>query len=1159
MSSGTFVHLRVHTEYSLVDSVVRVGPLVDAIERLGMPAVAVTDLGNVSAMVKFYKAAIAKGIKPIIGADVWTAASRDGADAHRMTLLCMNGDGFKNLSRLLTKGYAEAQSHGRALLVDEWLTPEALEGLIALSGAQHGELGRALVAGNDDGARAVLERWRARMPGRFYVECQRVGRPGEVEYLERAVRLAAAEHVPLVATNDVCFIEPTDFDAHEVRICIAQGRTLDDASRPREYTAEQYLKGAAAMRELFADLPEALDNTIEIAKRCNLDVRMGELFLPAFETPDGTSTADHLRRVAASGLAARLEAAGRSDEDGVYAQRLERELDVICRMGFEGYFLIVADFINWARRNSIPVGPGRGSGAGSLVAYALGITDLDPIEHDLLFERFLNPERVSMPDFDVDFCIEGRDRVIGYVAERYGRDRVSQIVTFGTMAARAVVRDVGRVYGMPYGYVDRIAKLIPFEIGMTLERALAESEDLKSEYQRDEEIRSLIDMARRLEGISRNTGTHAGGVVIAPAPLTEFMPLYMEPEGALSQLDKDDLEAIGLVKFDFLGLKTLTVIDKALATINAARAARGEPPLDLAAIPIDDRKAYELLNRCQTTAVFQLESRGMRDLIKRLKPDCFEDLVALIALFRPGPLQSGMVDDFINRKHARGGAPIDYLHPSLEPVLRSTYGVILYQEQVMQIAQVLAGYSLGGADLLRRAMGKKKPEEMAKQREIFVNGAVERGIDEKLATHIFDLMEKFAGYGFNKSHSAAYALVTYQTAWLKAHYPAEFMAAVMTCDMDNTDKLVVLRKDCAELGIELEPPSVNRSDHEFAALGRRRISYGLGAVKGVGASAAQAIVAERKANGEYKDLLDLCRRIDGQKLNRRMLEALARCGALDGLGANRATLMQSIPDALRLAEHSAHALAGGQATLFGDDPGEALEHEFPVVPEWTKRERLQAERESLGLYLTGHPFDDFAKHCAHFTHGPIGNVLGALPSDGGGQYAYAMRRDVTLAGVVMDVRRRGGRVSIELDDGSGALEVTLFDEVYAQSRHLVVKDAVLVIRGQLRYDDFLSAWRLTAQRVRSVDDEIEEHARRITIRWRGGEARPDFVPALKNALKPFTRGKCEVCLKYETSAAEAVLTLGEEWAVRPTRELRDTLTRLLGEERFSIHYPKHFV
>jgi len=1156
VNSPSFVHLRVHSEYSLVDSVVRIGPLVDAVERLGMPAVAITDLGNVSALVKFYKKAIGRGIKPIVGADVWTVPSHDAGEAFRMTLLCMDERGFRNLSRLLTAGYAEAQSQGRALLLDEWLTPDALEGLIALSGAGRGELGKALLSDSPERVSRVLDAWRTRMPDRFYIECQKLGRPGEAEYLERAVELAAREGLPLVATNEVCFLEPDDFDAHEVRICIAQGRTLDDAARPREYTPEQYLKSADAMRELFAELPEALDNTVEIAKRCNFELRMGKLFLPAFETPDASSTAEYLRKEAERGLAARLTASGRDDADGTYAARLARELDVICRMGFDGYFLIVADFIGWARKSNIPVGPGRGSGAGSLVAYALGITDLDPIEHDLLFERFLNPERVSMPDFDVDFCIEGRDRVIDYVAERYGRDRVSQIATFGTMAARAVVRDVGRVYGMPYGYVDRIAKLIPFEIGMTLDRALAESEDLKAAYQAEEEVRGLIDMAQRLEGLARNTGTHAGGVVIAPAPLTEFMPLYREPEGASTQLDKDDLEAVGLVKFDFLGLKTLTIIDKALATINAERAKRGEPPVDLNAIPVDDPKTYELLNRCDTTAVFQLESRGMRDLIKRLKPDRFEDLVAILALFRPGPLQSGMVDEFIERKHGR--APIDYLHPSLEPVLRPTYGVILYQEQVMQIAQVLAGYTLGGADLLRRAMGKKKPEEMAKQREIFVKGAVERGVDEKLATHIFDLMEKFAGYGFNKSHSAAYALVAYQTAWLKAHYPAAFMAAVMTADMDNTDKLDVLRKDCAKLGIEIEPPNVNRSADVFTTDGVRRIRYGLGAIKGVGQSAAQAIVAEREANGPYKDLLDLCRRVDAQKLNRRVLEALARAGALDGLGPNRASLMLAIPDAMRLAEHSASALERGQATLFGDEPGEALEHEFPVVREWTKRERLQAEREALGLYLTGHPFDDFVNHCKHFTNGPIANVLATLPADGG-QNAYTLRREATLAGIVTDVRRRGGRLTLQLDDGSATIEVSLFDDVASAARHLIFKDAALVVRGQLRYDEFLNGWRLNGQRVTSVDDEIVNHARRLTIRWRAGETRPDFVAALKNALKPFTRGKCEVCLKYEGPTAEAMLTLGEEWSVQPTRELRDALNRLLGEERFSIHYPKHFV
>jgi DNA polymerase III subunit alpha len=1158
-----FVHLRVHTEYSLIDSVVRVGPLVDAVARLGMPAVAVTDQGNLSAMVKFYKAAIARGIKPIIGADVWTADTRDEREPHRLTLLCTSTEGFKNLSRLLTAAYAGAESSGRALVLKEWLEPRALDGLIALSGAVLGELGKALVGGRADKAREVLDFWRTLMPDRFYIECQRVGRPGEAEYLEHAVPLAASTGVPIVATNEVCFLDPDDFEAHETRVCIGQGRTLDDPARPRHHTEEQYLKSAGAMRELFAELPEALANTVEIAKRCNLELRLGDVFLPAFDVPGAASTDAHLREQAALGLAARLRATGTKDSDGEYATRLARELDVISGMGFEGYFLIVADFINWARKNSIPVGPGRGSGAGSLVAYALGITDLDPIEHDLLFERFLNPERVSMPDFDVDFCIEGRDRVIGYVSERYGRDRVSQIITYGTMAARAVVRDVGRVLGMPYGYVDRIAKLIPFELGMTLERALVESEELKAAYEAEEEIRALIDMARRLEGLARNAGTHAGGVVIAPAPLTEFMPLYSETDaGSLTQLDKDDLEAIGLVKFDFLGLKTLTIIDKALATINAERAARGESPVDVNAIPVDDPKTYELLNRLRTTAVFQLESRGMRDLIKRLKPDRFEDLVAILALFRPGPLQSGMVDEFIDRKHGRGGAQIDYLHPSLESVLKDTYGVILYQEQVMQIAQVLSGYSLGGADLLRRAMGKKKPEEMAKQRSIFVSGAVERGVDESRATRIFDLMEKFAGYGFNKSHSAAYALIAYQTAWLKAHYPAAFMAAVMTADMDNTDKLVVLKDDCLKLGLTLDPPNVNRSDHAFTVHGERRISYGLGAVKGVGQGVVEAIVAERAGGGEYSSLLDLCRRVDAQKLNRRVLEALVRAGALDELGENRASSMASIPDALRLAEHSAHALAGGQGALFGgDDSGADLEHDFPVVREWTKRERLEAERESLGLYLTGHPFEDFANHCSYFTNGPIAGVLGSLPSDGGGngQYSYQPKREVTLAGVVMDVRRRGSRVSVVLDDDTDRIEVTLFDEVFAQCKHLIVKHAVLVARGQLRYDDFLGAWRITAQSVRSVDDEIEEHARRLTIRWCVHDSRPDFVPALKAALKPFTRGNCEVCLKYEGAAAEALLTLGDEWAVKPTRELRESLTRMLGEERYFIHYLRHFV
>jgi DNA polymerase-3 subunit alpha len=1153
-----FVHLRVHSEYSLVDSLLRVEDLVDAVAAQRMPACAVTDQGNVSVLVKFYKAALAGGVKPIVGADLWVAESREDREPTRLTLLCQNVTGFKRLSALLTRSASLGPVAGRAVLLEEWLTAESLEGLIGLSGAQFGALGKALVAGRGERAPQVLERWQARVPGRFYIELQRLGRPGESEYLARAVELAAVRNVPVVATNDVCFLVRADFEAHETRVCISQGVTLDDPSRARGYTEQQYLRSPAEMAELFADLPEALANTVEIAKRCSLALEIGKVFLPDFVADDGTPPREYLERRAQAGLDTRLaELKIPSEAAGPYRDRLAREIAVICKMGFEGYFLIVADFISWARRNSIPVGPGRGSGVGSLVAYALGITNLDPLAHDLLFERFLNPERVSLPDFDIDFCIEGRDRVIDYVAHRYGRERVAQIATFGTMAARAVVRDVGRALGMPYGYVDRIAKLIPFEIGITLDKAIADDEELRNVYEKEEEVRGLIDLAKRLEGLARNVGTHAGGVVIAPKAITEYMPLFSDPDNALvTQLDKDDLEAIGLIKFDFLGLKTLTIIDKAVTTINGARAARGEPPVDIDSIPVDDPKTYELLRQCRTTAVFQLESLGMRDLIKRLQPDRFDDLTAIVALFRPGPMQ--MADEFIARKHRTGGAP-DYLHPKLEATLKPTYGVILYQEQVMQIAQILAGYSLGGADLLRRAMGKKKPEEMAQQRDVFLKGAVERGVEAARASHIFDQMETFAGYGFNKSHAAAYALIAYQTGWLKTHYPEAYMAAVLTADLDNTDRLVVLKDELKRMGIALQPPDVNASVFAFTVAGSRRISYGLGALKGVGPGAVEAIVREREACGPFVSLVDLCRRVDLTKINRRVLEALARSGALDSLGANRATLMQGIPSALQAAERSVHAKEAGQAALFGggDERDESLDIVLTPVREWTKRERLEGERESLGLYLTGHPFDDFAKHCEHFTNGAIAKVLASMPSSA---LPYQVRKEAILAGVVVDVRRRGNRVSIVLDDDTERIEVSMFDEVFAQAKHVIVKHAVLIAEGQLRYDDFINGWRLNAKRVRSADEAIEEYARRLTIRWpaervRGGE----LVRELQRILKPFTRGRCEVCIEYRTGGAEAALTLGDAWSVRVTRELRDQLTRLLGDDQYLIHYPKHFV
>jgi DNA polymerase III subunit alpha len=1154
----SFVHLRVHTEYSLVDSLLRVDALVDAVAERRMPACAITDQGNVSALVKFYKPALSRGVKPIVGADLWIAESLEDREPSRLTLLCQNQAGFKRLSALLTRSAVQGPVGGRNVLLKDWLDTAALEGLIGLSGGQHGELGKALAAGRTARGLEALDYWQKLLPGRYYIELQRLGRAGEREYLARAVEAAAAHALPVVATNDVCFLTRGDFEAHETRVCIAQGVTLDDPKRTRGYSVEQYLRTPAEMAELFADLPEAVANTVEIAKRCSLEVDLGKVFLPDFVAEDRAPPRTVIERRSESGLAQRLLELGISAEAAPrYRERLAREIEVICKMGFEGYFLIVADFIAWARENSIPVGPGRGSGVGSLVAYALGITNLDPLAHDLLFERFLNPERVSMPDFDIDFCIDGRDRVIDYVSHRYGRERVAQIATYGTMAARAVVRDVGRALGLPYGYVDRIAKLIPFEIGITLDKAIADDEELRRVYETDEEVRSLIDLAKRLEGLARNVGTHAGGVVIAPKPITEYMPLYSDADGALlTQLDKDDLEAIGLIKFDFLGLKTLTIIDKAVATINRERAARGEPPLNVDAIPVDDGKTYELLRQCRTTAVFQLESLGMRDLIKRLQPDRFDDLTAIVALFRPGPMQ--MADEFIARKHGTGGTR-DYLHPKLEATLKPTYGVILYQEQVMQIAQVLAGYSLGGADLLRRAMGKKKPEEMAQQRAVFLKGATERGVEEPRANHIFDQMETFAGYGFNKSHAAAYALIAYQTAWLKTHYPEAYMAAVLTADMDNTDRLVVLKNELTRnMGIALEPPDVNRSVLPFTVAGPKRISYGLGALKGVGPSAVEAIVGERNARGPYTSLVDLCRRVDLTKINRRVLEALVKSGALDSLGANRATLMQGVPNALQAAERSVHAQAAGQTALFGgaaDD--DVLEHVLTPVRDWSKRERADGERESLGLYLTAHPFDDYVKHCQRFTNGSIAKVLQELPSS---VQPYHVRKEATLAGVVADVARRGNRVSIQLDDDTDRIEVMMFDEVFAQAKQVIAKHAVVLVEGQLRYDDFINGWRLNAKRVRSADDVIEENARRLTIRWPSDvQAGPELVRELQRILKPFTRGKCEVSIEYRRTGAEGALTLGEAWSVRVTRDLRDQLTRLLGDDRYLIHYPRHFV
>jgi DNA polymerase-3 subunit alpha len=1158
MSLQNFVHLRLHTEYSLLDSVVRVPELMAAVAAQGTAAVALTDECNLFAMVKFYRAALAAGIKPIIGVDLWLREAGEREAPSRLTLLCQSEAGYLNLSRLVSRAYLEGERQATPLIEREWLKPEALAGLIALSGGWEGDVGRALLMGRPALARRQLAHWQSLFGDRYYVELQRVGRGTDGDYVTAAAALAAECGVAVVATNDVRFLTAEDYDAHEARVCIRERALLADPARKRRYTREQFLRTPAQMAELFADMPEALANSVQIARRCSLPLKLGTSRLPVFPVPDGSVAEEFIRLSATGGLAGRIRA--RSGEAANippdYAARLTRELDVICTMGFAGYFLIVADFIRWARENGVPVGPGRGSGAGSLVAWALGITDLDPIEHQLLFERFLNPERVSMPDFDVDFCMDGRDRVIAYVSDRYGRERVSQIITYGTMAAKAVVRDVGRVLGHPFGFVDRIAKLIPNELDITLEKALEKEPELARLNRDEEEVRMLLELAQKLEGLTRNAGKHAGGVVIAPSVLTDFTPLFCEAPGdsVVTQFDKDDVEAAGLVKFDFLGLRTLTIIDRALKIINALPE-RAAAPLDMANLPMDDAATYELLRTGHTTAIFQLESRGMKDLIRRLKPDRFEDIVALVALFRPGPLQSGMVDDFIARKLGTGGI-VDYLHPSLQPVLQPTYGVILYQEQVMQIAQVLSGYTLGGADLLRRAMGKKKAEEMAQQRSIFVDGAVARGVDAARAGWIFDLIEKFAGYGFNKSHSAAYAVLTYQTAWLKQHYPAAFMSAVMSADIADTDKVASLLYECERMGLEVLPPDVNAAVYDFTVAGEKSIRYGLGAVRGVGQGAVDMLVEERIRGGEFASLADLCRRIDLTRVNRRVLEALIKAGAMDRIGPNRATLMASLDAAVQGGEQLTRATEAGQDDLFGGGGAGTAEVAPRVLQEWPARLRLAGERETLGRFLSGHPIAGFESELQRLVSARLGDLANEPAPVSGDAPSFRGGRQVSVAGLVDELRKRNGRTSLVLDDRTGRIEVTLFDEQAQQYRDLLVRDALVLVEGALRFDDFSNAWRIAGKRIQLLDSLREKQARRLVLRWpEGGQcAAQQFIPRLQAALAGSRPGPCEVLVRYRGDSARCLLALGADWAIKPTPALMDELESLVGREGLQLMY-----
>jgi DNA polymerase-3 subunit alpha len=1132
----------------MVDGLIGAKPLMSALTKMNMPAVALTDHCNLFAMVKFYKAAIAAGIKPIIGADLWIANTPDDKKPYRLVLLCQNNIGYKNLTRLISRAYLEGQETGLPLIQKSWLQ-EAQAGLIALSGKQ-GEIGQAILSSHRVLAESLATEWSALFPDRFYIALQRTGHEHQEVYIQAALEIASLKQIPVVATNEVCFLSAADFEAHEARVCIHDGFVLDDHRRPHLYTDQQYLRSEQEMVELFADIPTALENTVEIAKRCNLELTLGKSFLPNFPVPEGMTIDVFFRKECQQGLEKRLQDMPALDPS-IYQARLNMEMDVIQQMGFPGYFLIVADFIRWAKEHEIPVGPGRGSGAGSLVAYALGITDLDPIQHDLLFERFLNPERVSMADFDIDFCMEGRDRVIDYVAQKYGRASVAQIITYGTMAARAVIRDVGRVLAYPYGFVDKIAKLIPFELGMTLKKALTDEPLLAERYEQEEELKTLLDLAMKLEGVPRNVGKHAGGVVIAPSVLTDFTPLYCEAggENRVTQFDKNDVEDVGLVKFDFLGLRTLTIMDWALKAINARRHKKNEPAIELIKLPLDDKATFDLLKACDTTAVFQLESRGLKEIIHRLQPGHFDEIVALVALYRPGPLQSGMVDDFINRKH--GKSRVEYAHPLLEPILRTTYGVILYQEQVMQIAQTMAGYTLGGADILRRAMGKKKPEEMAKQRAIFVAGSDKNKIDPEIANQIFDLMEMFADYGFNKSHSAAYALLSYQTAYLKAHYPAEFMAAVLSSDMDHTDKVVRFLEDSKKMGLHIQPPDINTGYYQFTVSevvnsDKDFILYGLGAIKGVGQAAIESMIEHREKHGLFTDLFNFCQRAGARKVNRKMLEALIKSGAMDSFGTERATLMASIDVALKSAEQSTRVKTTGQGDLFGMDfADDAATDNTPYVQvdPFTEEQRLMGEKAMLGWYVSGHPIARYESELAHFTT-PIVELKPARD------------KIVTVAGYVTTLRtvqtKTGGRIAfLTIGDRTASIDLAVFTEVYESCRALLVKDQLLIVEGEVSVDDYTDMNKLSGRQIYSLDQARGKYAQYIQLDLHHQQLDANFLAALRKIITPFCGGPCPVIIDYEQASATVHLQLGNEWRLKPSDELLTALQALVDVR---LHY-----
>ncbi len=1157
IASTSVVHLRVHSEFSVVDGTVRIPDLITRVGSFNQPAVALTDLTNIFGLIKFYKAARGAGIKPLAGCDMWVTNDQDREKPTRILLLVASNKGYLKLCELLTQAWLTNAYRGRGEIRREWLND--CSGLIALSGAASGDIGQALLNGQGDLARELAKEWSIRFPKAFYIELQRRDSDIDEAYVQAALGLASDMGLPVVATHPVQFLSKEEFRAHEARVCIAEGQILTDPRRPKLFTEDQYLLSSEEMIERFADIPSALANTVAIAKRCNLTLELGRPRLPDFPTPDGVSLDDYLFQLSEAGLAKRMlqlypDPLEREKQYPTYANRLTLECKTIVQMGFPGYFLIVQDFINWGKNNGVPVGPGRGSGAGSLVAYSLGITDLDPIRYDLLFERFLNPERVSMPDFDIDFCQDNRERVIDYVKEKYGRAAVSQIATFGTLGAKAVVRDAGRVLDMPYMLCDGLSKLIQQNPAdpWTLDRALNEEPQFRERYETEEEVKALVDLARPLEGLTRNVSMHAGGVLIAPGKLTDFCPLYCQPgheDSAFSQFDKDDVEAVGLVKFDFLGLRNLTILDWAVRFVR-----KFNPELrdfDIMSLSLDDPASYKLLCDANTTAVFQLESRGMKELLKKLKPNTFEDIVAVLALFRPGPLESGMVDDFVNRKHGR--ATVDYFHQDLEQTLKSTYGVIVYQEQVMLISQIIGGYSLGGADLLRRAMGKKKPEEMAAHRELFEQGAAKKGYDTQMAVRLFDLMELFAGYGFNKSHSAAYALIAYQTAWLKAHHPAEFFAATLSSDMDDTGKVQIFWRDCLLNKVEVLAPDINESGYRFEpvfdtytvqGLPPRTIRFGLGAVKGSGQSAIEAIIVARQS-GPFISLFDFCRRINRQAVNRRCIEAMIRAGAFDSIESNRAALIESLSTALDAADQAERS--ANQVSLFGDDSGDVVAMELARTPAWDLKTKLSEEKLALGFFFSGHLFDIWKDEVRTLVPRSISRLE---PS----------RDKQWVAGVISTIQTRITKtgkkmLNITLDDGNAQQEITVYSELFEEHKHRLNEDQLLIAQVKVSQDEE-GKLRIGVDSIYDLQLAREARARVLRIRLNGNAD----ATKLKSLLDPHraTQGNAgtgtPVEIVYETSQALCTLRLGESWRVRLPDSLVEQLTTWTSPKDVQVTY-----